>query len=40
MAIADAAHASHGAVTGPVAPSSIDTHPAAMFGMNAVTRLG
>jgi len=39
-AIADAAQAVQGAPSGPRVPSSIDTQPAAMFGMNPVTKLG
>ena len=40
IAIADAAQAVQGALSGPRAPSSIEIQPAAMLGMKAVTRLG
>jgi hypothetical protein len=33
MAMFEAAHAVHSAASGPCAPSSMETHAAAMFGM-------
>ena len=45
IAMFDAAHAVHSEASGPFVPSSIDTHPAPMFGMmagiaNGFTRSG
>jgi hypothetical protein len=39
-AIVEAAQAVQGDPSGPRKPSSIDIQPAAMFGMNAVTKVG